>query len=125
MRAVLPEKLENGRIREGDYASDASDGPVGAFRLIGPNGGELAIISSGVDREHRWEHVSVSLKNRAPNWPEMCFVKDLFWHDDECVVQFHPPKSSYINFHPHCLHLWRPLDGLIPMPPTILVGPQR
>ena len=24
-----------------------------------------------------WETVSVSLPNRAPNWREMCFIKDL------------------------------------------------
>jgi hypothetical protein len=23
-----------------------------------------------------WEHVSVSLSHRTPNWREMCFVKD-------------------------------------------------
>ena len=24
-----------------------------------------------------WEHVSVSLRNRTPNWREMCFIKGL------------------------------------------------
>ena len=53
------------------------------------------------------EHVSVSLRRRCPTWDEMCMVKDIFWADEECVVQFHPPKSKYVNFHPYCLHLWR------------------
>lgn len=52
----------------------------------------------------------------------MCFVKDLFWSDDDCVVQYHPPKSDYINNHEHCLHLWKPIDKQIPTPPSILVG---
>lgn len=37
-----------------------------------------------------WEHVSVSLSNRCPTWEEMCMVKDIFWGEDECVIQFRP-----------------------------------
>jgi hypothetical protein len=55
-----------------------------------------------------WDHVSVSLATRCPTWEEMCFVKELFFKDDECVMQLHPPKSENISFHPFCLHLWRP-----------------
>jgi len=53
------------------------------------------------------EHVSVSLRRRCPTWDEMSMIKDVFWEDDELVVQFHPPKSQYVNIHPNCLHLWR------------------
>lgn len=69
-----------------------------------------------------WEHVSVSLPNRCPTWAEMCLVKELFWEDDEAVMQLHPPKADYVNCHPYCLHLWRPLVGQIPLPPKELVG---
>ena len=73
-----------------------------------------------------WEHVSVSLQginnNRCPTWDEMCFVKDLFFSEDDCVVQYHPPKSHYVNNHKYCLHLWRPLVQDMPVPPSILVG---
>lgn len=88
------------------------------------NGTTLAIISSGVDHTYKWEHVSVSTRDRTPTWEEMSFVKDLFWTEEECVVQFHPPKSEYVNHHPHCLHLWRPLGENIQTPPSILVGPK-
>lgn len=54
-----------------------------------------------------WEHVSVSTPTRSPNWIEMCCIKNLFWDEDDFVVQMHVPKSDYINCHPHCLHLWR------------------
>jgi hypothetical protein len=56
-----------------------------------------------------WEHVSVSVPGnaRCPTWEEMCFIKDTFWNDEDCVVQFHPPKSQYVNVHPYVLHLWR------------------
>lgn len=54
----------------------------------------------------------------------MCFVKDLFWSDDECVIQFHPPHSDYVNYHPHCLHLWNPIGIDIPLPDSHAVGPR-
>ena len=123
MRNVVAAKLEAGRFLDGPYGSDASYGLAGAFGLMGPKGEELRIVSSGTDQEFGWEHVSVSCKRkRTPNWYEMCFVKDLFWSDEEAVMQLHPPQSDYVNVHPHCLHLWRPLDAVIPLPPSILVG---
>jgi hypothetical protein len=120
MRLAIPDKLEQGRIKDGELASTSAYGTTGAFFIIGPCGEKLAIIAS--DGEG-WEHVSVSLKRRLPNWTEMCFVKDLFWNDEECVIQFHPPKSEYINCHPLCLHLWKPVGLEIITPPTGLVGP--
>jgi hypothetical protein len=71
-----------------------------------------------------WEHVSVSTDRRIPNWIEMSFVKNLFWAAEECVVQYHPPQSEYVNNHPRVLHLWRWTKGDFPMPPNILVGRQ-
>lgn len=121
MKNELPAKLEEGRVREGYFASTSSDGPYGAFFVHGPCGCQLKIISSG-GHETGWEHVSISTPRRPPNWQEMCFVKDLFWGDEEAVVQFHPPKSRYVNNHPHCLHLWRSTRETFPMPPDILVG---
>src|ERR1700733_966886 len=100
MRTKLPQKLEDAR-ESGVFASSASDGAYGYFRLMGPNGTDLIIVGSGGDprdtTSEGWEHVSVSTRNRTPNWQEMSFVKDLFWNEEECVVQFHPPKSTYVN----------------------------
>jgi hypothetical protein len=44
-----------------------------------------------------WDHVSVSLPNRCPNWQEMCFIKDVFFDAHECAMQLHPPKSENVN----------------------------
>ncbi len=71
-----------------------------------------------------WEHVSVSLEDRLPTWPEMCHIKGLFWDDEDCVVQFHPPKSEYVNCHPNCLHLWRKIGSEFETPPAWMVGPK-
>lgn len=69
-----------------------------------------------------WEHVSVSRKDRCPTWEEMCQIKDMFWDEDDCVVQYHPPKEDWVNNHPNCLHLWRPIGVEFPRPPSIMVG---
>jgi hypothetical protein len=41
-----------------------------------------------------WEHISVSLPNRCPNWREMCFIKSLFWDEEDVVIQYHPYPTS-------------------------------
>lgn len=86
------------------------------------NGRTLRVMA--VDGEETgWEHVSVSIEDqkRCPSWDEMCIVKDLFWDEEDTVIQFHPPKSEYVNNHPGCLHLWRYVVGF-PLPPSELVG---
>lgn len=70
-----------------------------------------------------WDHVSVSLKHRIPNYEEMEFVRRLFFRDDETVMQLSVPTKDHVNCHPNCLHWWRPNDGReIPRPDAILVG---
>lgn len=68
-----------------------------------------------------WDHISVSLPDRCPTWQEMCRVKRLFFADDECVVQYHPPESDYVNINPFVLHMWKPHNELLPMPPKVMV----
>jgi hypothetical protein len=124
MRKNLPDKLEAGRVRTGPQRSDPSFGPYGKFLVNGPCGARLMIVASGADfaESDGFEHVSVSTERRCPNWIEMCFVKDLFWDDEETVVQFHPPKSRYVNNHEFCLHLWRDVNEPTRLPPSQLVG---
>ena len=101
--------------------SDDSAGNNGAFHLPANNKRKLrlaAIASDGMG----WEHVSVSTATRCPTWDEMCYVKELFWDPEDTVIQFHPPRSEWINNHPYCLHLWRPIGIELPRPPNITVG---
>lgn len=65
-----------------------------------------------------WEHVSVSPANgkEPPSWDVMCRIKDLFFEDEEVVVQYHPRKSEYVNLCESCLHLFRPIDVEMPTP---------
>jgi hypothetical protein len=105
-------------MTEGPLASDPSYGNNGAF-IVPFESTKLMIIAS---EGFGWEHVSVSLQNRTPNWREMCFLKDLFWDEEDCAVQYHPPKSEYVNRHEHCLHLWRKIGEDFPRPPREMVG---
>jgi hypothetical protein len=125
MKKYLPVMLLDGRVRDGRMGSDESYGMAGAFQLTTPQGTRLVAVSSGVDEQYGWEHVSVTAQGRCPTWDEMAWVKDLFWEKHEMAVQYHPPESEYVNCHPHCLHLWRSLRMSIPMPPMLLVGPKR
>lgn len=90
----------------------------GAFKVPFEGRYLYVIASNGLG----WEHVSVSLETRCPNWREMCRVKDLFWNEDEVVMQLHVAKKNHINMHPYCLHLWKPLNETIPLPPNFMVG---
>ncbi len=103
------------------YGSDDAVGNQGAFLIPFQSYNLRVIASDGMG----WEHVSVSLSNRTPNWKEMCYIKDLFWDEEDMVIQYHPPKSQYIDNHPHCLHLWRPTKEKIPIPPSIMVGVKK
>ena len=114
--------------------SDESYGCNGAFILLSPEPGWMlmVIVSDGTDpavpEADGWEHVSVhaaraegAFQSRTPTWNEMAFVKAEFWDDEDCVVQFHPRRSHYVNLHPHTLHLWRSRTQPMPEPPSMLV----
>ena len=70
-----------------------------------------------------WEHASVSVTGRCPTWEEMEWVKRKLWEDGDTVMQLHVPPAEHKNFHPYCLHLWRPIAAEIPRPPGIMVAP--
>lgn len=90
----------------------------GAFKLKIKGETYYVIASNG----EGWEHVSISHKHKIPSWKTMCELKDLFFHEDEVVMQLHPKKSEYVNKHKNCLHLWKPINQEIPTPPKHLVG---
>ena len=104
--------------------------PALLIELTGIDGGCGRIFFGGIKAEPLtvvwscgggWEHVSVSYRRRTPSWEEMCRVKDMFWNEEETVVQFHPKRSEYVNIHPHCLHLWRRCGEDYELPPKDFV----
>lgn len=130
MRRAFHDLAEKGRIGHPMYGLTERGDRCGAFLL--PRGGSwlFVIASDGADWRETgfdppaWEHVSVTVKDepRCPTWEEMAWVKGLFWDAEELVVQFHPPKSLHVNYHPTCLHLWRPVGVEIPLPPRVTLA---
>lgn len=70
-----------------------------------------------------WDHVSFDGKLTTPSWEDMCMIKDMFFDENECVAQFHPAKSDYVNIAEHCLHLWKPQDDDFENPQTLPIPP--
>lgn len=108
---------EKYRVRTGQYASKTEDGDNGAFKFKFQKSVFVVICSD----QQGWDHVSVSLHDRCPTWPEMCLFKELFFGPDEWVVQYHPAKTENVNNMINCLHMWRPQDVEVPKPPSFMV----
>jgi hypothetical protein len=89
----------------------------GVFSMLHRNARLRIIASFGGG----WDHVSVSIFHRCPGWAEMEAVKRAFFADDEVAMQLHVPPADHVNIHPNCLHLWRPQNQPIPLPPTLFV----
>jgi len=124
MAFKFPEQF---RLRKGEFGSSLeAHGLNGAgFIPVRTHRAPLKFIASDGTccvQGERWEHVSVSLPDCCPTWEEMCKVKAMFWDDEDTVIQLHPPRSTWVNNHPHCLHLWRPVDARQPLPPEWMVG---
>jgi len=104
----------------------------GAFSFT--TGGVNTLVSVLVDTKLGWEHVSVSGHKRVkqgskvrtvpytPSWEEMQGIKDMFFKKSETVIQIHPEESQSASAHDNTLHLWRPVDQVIPLPPQELVA---
>lgn len=118
MKEKVPTEIEKCRIINGQFKSDSSYGFNGAFIIECPHK-LLCIVSDQLG----WDHISVSVykKKRCPDWQEMCFIKKKFFKDSETVIQYHPPEKDNINVHYYTLHLWRPQNEIIPMPPKCFV----
>lgn len=123
--------LERFRLGQGEWATKEGE----RFGLFLFTRGRLTLQCIACDaipeEEVHWEHVSVVAKyrnkdgkvtERTPTWDEMVFIKDAFWSPEETVMQLHVPKADWINNHPHCLHLWKPANQEIPLPPSSYVG---
>lgn len=123
MKNLLLPEIDRYRLRTtalAMYYGNFGDETCGCFEIPSPiDGGPLSVIASAGEG---WDHVSVSRPNRCPNWPELEHVKRLLFKDDECAMQLHVPAKDHINVHSTCLHLWRPQECTIPLPPGWMVG---
>lgn len=95
------------------------DGTHGAFIIPSPGDHKKMVIIAAADAG--WDHVSVSRENRPPYWLEMSFIHRLFFLPEEVAMQLHVPMTKHVNIHPNVLHLWRPHNYVIPLPPKVFV----
>jgi len=68
-----------------------------------------------------WDRVRVlTAQPGAPTWADMCIVKDVFFGENETVIQVHPPDThpAHLKRSAVRLVLWRPQMGGIPLPPA-------
>lgn len=112
--------LDKYRMKDHEILSygTVGNGGNGCFKVYIGGKSFFVIASNGGG----WDHVSVSpgslRRLTCLTWEEMCAIKDIFFYPEECVVQYHSPRSQYVNNYEYCLHLWRPNDGTeIPAPP--------
>ena len=117
MKPKLPSNLEKLRIDHPMYGKPEPGSIEGCFGI--PYKHYQLFVISGCGEG--WDHISVSLKHRCPTWNEMKFIKNLFFEPDELVIQFHPPEKDYKNIGETVLHLWRPWDQEIKLPPINMV----
>ena len=114
----IDEILKNPRFSEVERSYDGFRALISFPMWIGS-----VICSTGAG----WNHVSiVPLKrNYVPSWQDMCNLKDVFFNEDEAVIQIHPPKSEYVNNVENCLHLWQCTYKEMVLPPSVLVGRRK
>lgn len=62
-----------------------------------------------------YEHISLSRRDRDPSYFDLKRVKDLFVGASRMAVMVFPEATKHYNYHPHCLHLFSPLEGC-PLP---------
>lgn len=116
MKKLVGPEFESARVA---LQGDMGDKHNGAFVFKSPlNFGILRVVASSGEG---WDHVSVSLTMRCPLWEEMEWIKRMFFKDSEIAYQLHVTPKDHINNHPYTLHLWRPHNKEIPLPPVSFV----
>ena len=122
---VQPAGLES--LRGDTYGVFSVPAPRGLNRLfcIATDGDLPGLMGTS------WEHVAVMVRNRKdvqverfPTWEEMCVVRNAFWPNDQTVIQLHRPERNHPELFSHCLHLWRPIGVVMPVPAPISIAPK-
>ena len=101
--------------------------PPSNWQHIGTDGGVLAkfrcarrqqsvLVSAALMDGVVWVHASISGMD-LPTYADLVALKAWVFGSDGIACQVFPQKSQHVNIHPHCLHLWGPLDpGDWPLP---------
>lgn len=96
--------FDRNRVDMSYYYGSIGDGKNGVFEFNINGKQYFAVASVGGG----WDHVSISTSNEVPSVDMMETFKQMFFKENETVVEYHPKKSEYVNNFDYCLHLWRP-----------------
>jgi hypothetical protein len=116
--------LNSFRVKDADILrqfGSHGDETCGAFLIPYPKTGVTLKCLASSDPGSGWDHVSVSLMHRCPNWLEMSHIHRVFFKEDETAWQYHVRREDHINVHPYVLHIWRKHRFEFPMPPKEFV----
>ena len=89
-------------IQPGEDGNAYVKKPAGALRVIESFAAELD--------GRWWQHLSCSRLERLPSWTDLRDTKAAFVGPDREAYVVLPPETSYVNQHPHVLHVWACLD---------------
>jgi hypothetical protein len=112
---LLPSVLPTGWRDAGPWTPPAAYSFLRAhrFEVLGRPGDTLQILVSLDDANDGagiWLHSSCSRGRRLPTWDDLKDVHQVV-HADRPVVQVMPPRSSWLNAMPYCLHLFERMDA--------------
>lgn len=87
--------------------------PAPGCRAFMSSSRKLGVIVSGQTEQDdkRWIHVSVSHRDRLPNWEELVLVRDQFLGKEARCLHLVSKASQHVNIHPYCMHIWHCVDG--------------
>lgn len=90
------------RVRDAFSPNGHSQG----IRYTGPKG--LVVIATLDDTERFGVllHVSLSYRDRDPEWTLIRAVRDAFYPNTADVMMVLPRAADYVNIQAHCFHLW-------------------
>jgi hypothetical protein len=54
----------------------------------------------------RW-HLSISRRDRLPNWEEVKRARYELVPDEVTMAMLLPPEDEYVNVQEYCFHLWQ------------------
>lgn len=81
---------------------------------IGKNGLRVMASAATYDDGNVWLHVSLSRKDRMPNYSDLVFVKQNFIGLDKKAVMVLPGQKYHVNMHKFCLHLFYSAENKLP-----------
>ncbi len=94
---------------------------IGIFEIPLNKKETVSVIADNGISFPEWEHLSVSTSKRFLTNEEIHFIKDIFFNDDEIVIQIYSKNNIVKSKKNYCIHLWKLKTEDIPLPPMYML----